>query len=313
MPVIKVRNVCKKYSETGPGKLDAHALRAVDLTVGRGEVMALLGPNGAGKTTLVRVLTTLLRPDAGSASVAGHDVVTDPASARAALGVAGQYSTVDTVLTGAENLHLVAKLRGMSRRAARGSTQDLLARFGLTEHAGRLAGTYSGGLRRRLDLAAALVGSPPVVVLDEPTTGLDPASRLDTWDAVAGLAAEGTTILLTTQYLEEAERLADRVTVLDRGQVVATGTVDELKAAERSRMVLVTAHERDVTAVAGIVAAAAHTTPEVDRRLRRVEATVLDGQRALRDVMVQLGGIRVLEAGLHRASLDDVFLGLVAR
>ena len=275
--------------------------------------MALLGPNGAGKTTLVRVLTTLLRPDSGQASVAGHDVVADPAGARTALGVAGQYSTVDRVLTGAENLHLVAKLRGMSRQEARRSTENLLARFGLTEFAGRRAGAYSGGMRRRLDLAAALIGAPPVVVLDEPTTGLDPRSRLDTWDAIAGLAADGTTILLTTQYLEEAERLADRVTVLDRGRVVAAGTVDELKAAERSRIVLVAAAEEDVTAVAETLALAANTTPEIDHRLRRIEATVESGQEVLAEVMVKLGGVRLLEAGLHRASLDDVFLGLVAR
>lgn len=275
--------------------------------------MALLGPNGAGKTTLVRVLTTLLRPDSGQASVAGHDVVADPAGARAALGVAGQYSSVDRVLTGAENLQLVAKLRGMSRKEARRSTEGLLARFGLTEFAGRRAGAYSGGMRRRLDLAAALVGAPSVVVLDEPTTGLDPRSRLDTWDAIAGLAADGTTILLTTQYLEEAERLADRVTVLDRGRVVAAGTVDELKAAERSRIVLVAAAEDDVTAVAETLALAANTTPEIDRRLRRVEATVESGQEVLAEVMAKLGGVRLLEAGLQRASLDDVFLGLVAR
>ena len=273
--------------------------------------MALLGPNGAGKTTLVRVLTTLLRPDSGRAVVAGHDVVADPAGARAALGVAGQYSTVDSVLTGAENLHLVAKLRGMNRQAARRSTENLLERFGLTEFAGRGAGTYSGGMRRRLDLAAALVGAPPVVVLDEPTTGLDPRSRLDTWDAIAGLAADGTTILLTTQYLEEAERLADRVTVLDRGRVVAAGTVDELKAAQRCRVVLVTAHERDLTEVAAILGRVARTVPEIDRRLRRVEATVASGQTVLTAVMGELRGVEVLEAGLRRASLDDVFLDLV--
>ncbi|MFI5735102.1 ATP-binding cassette domain-containing protein [Kribbella sp. NPDC051587] len=303
----------KSFAGTRRSASGTNALAGVDMSVAQGEVMALLGSNGAGKTTLVRVLTTLLRPDAGTASVAGHDVVTNPGAARSSLGAAGQYSTVDGVLTGAENLYLVGKLRGQGRKQARASAEDLLERFDLAQHAHRPAGTYSGGLRRRLDLAAALIGEPPVVLLDEPTTGLDPRSRLGLWAAVAALAAAGTTILLTTQYLEEAERLADRITVLDHGRVVAAGTVDELKARQLSRIVFVTAHERDVRAVAGLVARTTGTEPETDLPLRRIEATVTNGQEVLTTVMAGLNDIDVIEAGLLRASLDDVFLELVPR
>ncbi|GAB1340063.1 daunorubicin resistance protein DrrA family ABC transporter ATP-binding protein [Streptomyces sp. E-15] len=293
---------------------DIWALRDVSLHISAGEILALLGPNGAGKTTLVRILATLLRPDAGVATVAGWDVVAHPARVRAATGLAGQYSTVDGMLTGAENLSLIAGLRGMDRRTARRTAGELLDRFRLTESAGRMAQTYSGGMRRRLDLAAALVGSPPLVILDEPTTGLDPRSRLDTWDAVAELAAGGTTVLLTTQYLEEADRLADRITVLDRGRVVAAGTGDALKAAAGSRLVIVVAEEHEVPAAVR-AATAAGGSPAVDRRCRRVETAVTDGQSALARALSVLTdeGVEALEVGLGRATLDDVFLGLTAR
>ncbi|GLZ41076.1 daunorubicin resistance protein DrrA family ABC transporter ATP-binding protein [Actinokineospora sp. NBRC 105648] len=291
------------------------ALRGIDLDIPTGSVFALLGPNGAGKTTIVRVLTTLLRPDSGRAWVNGWEVGDEPEKVRASVGVAGQYSTVDRVLTGHENVLLIAKLRGIRGRAGRAATAALLSRFRLTDAAHRPVGTYSGGMRRRLDLAAALVGAPPLVVLDEPTTGLDPESRLDTWDAIAELTASGATVLLTTQYLEEADRLADLITVIDGGLVVAAGTADELKAAAgRSRLVLCVATDADIAPAVRAAARAADATPTVDRRVRRVEVAVADGQDAVGRALVALAaeGVRVLEIGLTRPTLDDVFLGLTA-
>jgi ABC-2 type transport system ATP-binding protein len=221
---VDVRGLRKSYGEHT-------VLDGVDLAVEAGTVTALLGPNGAGKTTTVGVLSTLLAPDAGSVRVAGHDVVADPGSVRAAIGVTGQVSAVDDLLTGVENLRLMAALHHLGRREVRERTDALLARFGLTDAARRPVSTWSGGMRRKLDLAMTLVGSPAVVFLDEPTTGLDPRSRRTLWEEVRALVAAGTTILLTTQYLEEADRLADRVAVLDGGRVVAEGTPAELKSA----------------------------------------------------------------------------------
>ncbi|MFE7835599.1 ABC transporter ATP-binding protein [Streptomyces sp. NPDC057474] len=291
-----------------------HALRGVELEVRTGEVMGLLGPNGAGKTTLVKILTTLLRPDHGRVLVNGWNVSEEPEKVRSTIGMAGQYSTVDGLLTGFENLYLIAKLRGVGRRTARRVADDLLSRFRLTTVAGRPAGAYSGGMRRRLDLAAALVGSPPLVVLDEPTTGLDPESRLDTWEAVGELVAGGTTILLTTQYLEEADRLADRITVIDGGQVVAEGTSDELKATAGNRLVVCVAKDDQLDAAARAAAQATGTAPTVDRRARRVEAAATDGRAALGRALAALEGenVEVLEIGLSRCTLDDVFLGLTS-
>lgn len=305
---IAVQGLHKKFNEN-------HALRGVDLQVDPGEVLGLLGPNGAGKTTLVKILATLVRPDSGRAFVNGWNVTANPAQARFTIGMAGQYSTVDALLTGFENLYLIAKLRGVGRRTARRVADDLLSRFRLTDVAGRPAGTYSGGMRRRLDLAAALVGSPPLVILDEPTTGLDPESRLDTWEAVGELVAGGTTILLTTQYLEEADRLADRITVIDRGQVVAEGTSDELKAAAGNRLVVWVAEDHQLDAAARAAQRATGATPTVDRRARRVEAAAADGRAALGRALTALEGeqVEVLEIGLSRCTLDDVFLGLTSR
>ena len=220
-PAIRVRGLMKSYG-------DVHVLTGVDLDVARGTIVALLGSNGAGKTTAVRILSTLLSADGGTAEVDGTDVATDGARVRAAISLTGQFAAVDEVLTGRENLTLVARLRHLAhpRRVA----DEMLARFSLTDAAGRAASTYSGGMRRRLDIAMSLVGDPAVVFLDEPTTGLDPQARLDVWEAVRALAAAGTTVLLTTQYLEEAEQLADRIAILHEGRIIAEGTLADLRA-----------------------------------------------------------------------------------
>ena len=231
---VRARGLVKSYGST-------QALNGVDLDVLSGRVLGLLGPNGAGKTTVVRILTTLLRPDAGEASVAGHDVLTEPDAVRAAIGVSGQYAAVDENLTGFENLYMIGRLYGLSKRHAKQRSRELLKRFQLAEAADRTARGYSGGMRRRLDLAGALVAEPKVVVLDEPTTGLDPRGRLEMWQVIEQLVATGATVLLTTQYLEEADRLADSIVVIDKGVVIARGTAEELKqriGGERLELVL---------------------------------------------------------------------------
>jgi ABC-2 type transport system ATP-binding protein len=289
---------------------DLQVLDGLDLQVAAGTMLALLGPNGAGKTTTVRILTTLVRPDAGRATVAGHDVATDPAGVRAAISLTGQYASVDEVLTGRENLELMGRLRHLGRRAARRRCDELLEQFDLAGAARRRAGTYSGGMRRRLDLAMSLVGSPRVLFLDEPTTGLDPRSRRDVWDTVAALRASGVTILLTTQYLEEADALADRIVVVDGGRAVAAGTAAELKAAAGAESVAL------FFASAGAVArAAAALGGLADPDALAVHVTTdgsADGVRAVLDRMAaaDLGAERV---ELRRPSLDEVFLSLTER
>jgi oleandomycin transport system ATP-binding protein len=289
---------------------DTDALAGVDLAVRTGTVFGLLGPNGAGKTTLVRILATLLAPDAGTAAVAGYDVVRDAHRVRQLIGLTGQYASVDETLTGIENLVLVGRLLGLPRAAAKARARALLAQFRLEDAADRATKTYSGGMRRRLDLAASLVGAPPVLFLDEPTTGLDPRSRNEMWQIVRNLVDDGVTVLLTTQYLEEADRLADELSVVDHGQVIASGTPAELKARAGAQTLAVSpADPADLPAVRAAVAELAGCAPQTQNTL--VTAAVTDPQvlpalvRRLADAEVVIA-----ELELRRASLDEVFLAL---
>ncbi len=300
---IRAEGLVKRFGETT-------ALAGVDLAVRTGTVLGLLGPNGAGKTTAVRILATLLRPDAGHATVGGYDVVRNAHQVRQLIGLTGQYAAVDEALTGMENLQLIGRLLGMPRQDAKQRARDLLTRFGLTDAAGRAAKTYSGGMRRRLDLAASLVGRPQLLYLDEPTTGLDPRSRLDLWSLVRSLVADGVTVLLTTQYLEEADELADDIVVIDDGKVIATGTPDELKARIGARSLAVRpADQADVPAVASVVRELAGVAPEVNGRL--VTAPVTD-PAVLPAVVRRLdnAGVVITELTLRNASLNEVFLSL---
>jgi ABC-2 type transport system ATP-binding protein len=289
------------------------ALDGLDLEVPEGTVTCVLGPNGAGKTTAVRVLTTLLRPDAGSAFVAGVDVLKDPASVRRLIGLSGQYAAVDEYLTGRENLQMFGQLHRMSSGAAKARAVELLERFSLTEAGGRPVKTYSGGMRRRLDLAGALVATPEVIFLDEPTTGLDPRSRQDMWDVIGELVRGGVTLLLTTQYLEEADRLADAIVVVDRGTVIARGTADELKSEIGGETLdVVVAGDEQVAPAAEVLRAVGNGSPTVDDRARRLSVPVPAGASSLVEAVRRFDelGVKVLDIGLHRPTLDDVFLVL---
>jgi len=287
------------------------ALRGVDLAAEHGTVLSLLGPNGAGKTTAVRILTTLLRPDAGSARVAGVDVLRDPATLRAQIGLAGQYAAVDENLTGEENLTMVGRLYDMPRRQARLRAGELLERFDLVDAGRRVVKTYSGGMRRRLDLAAALVARPPVLFLDEPTTGLDPRSRIELWATIEDRVAAGTTVLLTTQYLDEADRLADRIAVIDLGRVIAEGTADELKDRVGGERLEVRLGEgASAEAAVAELAAMSEERPVVEDgvvrvAVRRRPRVVVEAVRRLDDA-----GVDVEDVSVRRPTLDDVFLVL---
>ncbi|GHI08854.1 daunorubicin resistance protein DrrA family ABC transporter ATP-binding protein [Streptomyces cellostaticus] len=287
-----------------------HALRGLDLAVAQGTVCGLLGPNGAGKTTAVRLLTTLLRPDAGSARIAGHDLVREAAAVRSRIGVTGQYASVDADLTGRENLRLFARLQRV--RGPAGRADELLERFGLTEAADRKAAAYSGGMRRRLDLAASLIRRPDVLFLDEPTTGLDPASRTRIWESVRELRAEGTTVLLTTQYLEEADRLADDIALVDRGRVAHTGSPAELKALIGSYAEAVVADADGLPAAAAVLDRLTGSTPVFDRERGAVGAVTTDPTLTLPRLVRELdaAGVPLLDVSLRPPTLDDVFLRL---
>jgi ABC-2 type transport system ATP-binding protein len=294
---------------------DVHALAGVDLSVPEGVVLGLLGPNGAGKTTLLRILSTLVPPDAGSARVLGHDVVSQPFSVRRAIGLAGQFAAVEEVLTGRENLVMVGRLYGLPRHEAARRADAVLERFDLSYAADRRALTYSGGMRRRLDLAATLVGRPRVVFLDEPTSGLDPRSRSDLWALVEDLPGNGTTVLLTTQYLEEADRLAERIAVIDQGRIVADGTADELKARVGGRRLVVRVADPTLTSAAR--AALAPLAPDGIHELDDGEQLSLAVARediaaeAVRRLDAE--HIRIAGLELRRPTLDDAFLALTGR
>jgi oleandomycin transport system ATP-binding protein len=304
---IRTEGLAKRYGSTT-------AVNGLDLLVPAGTVFGLLGPNGAGKTTLVRILATLVRPDAGRAWVGGHDVAREPARVRELIGLTGQFASVDQALTGAENLFLVARLFDLPRPVARRRSAELLDRFGLAEAAGRRVATYSGGMRRRLDIAASLLGRPRMLFLDEPTTGLDPRGRGEVWDLVRELAADGTTVLLTTQYLEEADRLANEVAVLHHGRVIAGGTPAALKARLGGQTLEVRPEDRTRLAEVGAIVAAAGTGPVITDAGRGLVSVPVatPAVEALAHVARRLAeaDIAVAEAGIRLATLDEVFLAL---
>jgi ABC-2 type transport system ATP-binding protein len=312
-PAIFAEDLVKSYGKT-------RALAGLNLEVEEGTVLGLLGPNGAGKTTAVRILTTLLKPDAGRAEVFGFDVVGQADELRSRMGLTGQYAAVDEYLTGRENLEMFGRLYHLPKKEARRRADELLERFDLVDAASRLVKTYSGGMRRRLDLAASLVIFPPVLFLDEPTTGLDPRSRLGMWDIIGELVAGGTTLLLTTQYLDEADRLADRIAVVDSGTVIAEGTADELKARVGGERLEVTVTQgADLAAAVRVLehyakggADSLDGSVRVDADRRLASATVEGGAGLLATVVRELddAGVQLDDLGLHRPTLDDVFLAL---
>jgi ABC-2 type transport system ATP-binding protein len=303
-PAITAAGLSKSFGDTT-------VLDAVDLTVREGTVFALLGPNGAGKTTIVRILSTLIQPDSGEARVAGHDLFNDADGVRGAIGVTGQFSALDELLTGEENLRLMADLHHLGRVPGRARVAELLDRFDLVDAAGRAVSTYSGGMRRRLDLAMTLVGSPRVIFLDEPTTGLDPRSRRTMWDSIRDLVAEGVTILLTTQYLDEADHLADRIAVLDRGRIVAEGTPDELKRRIPGGHIEL----RFATSEALDLAAGLLHADQLDEEKLVIQVPSDGSVTSLRRLLDQLddADVEVEDLSIHTPDLDDVFFAVTGR
>ncbi len=310
MPAIEAEGLVKVYKSR---KSEVRALDGVDLTVEEGTVLGLLGPNGAGKTTTVRILATLLKPDAGRATVAGYDVVREAQALRHKIGLSGQYAAVDENLTARENLWMVGRLYQLPSAEARTRGDALLEQFDLVDARDRVVKTYSGGMRRRLDLAAALIGRPQLLFLDEPTTGLDPRSRLGMWDVIRSLVREGTTLLLTTQYLEEADELADRIAVVDHGKIIARGTADELKAQVGGERIEVVVRDRErIPAATDILARHGVGATTLDEHTRRVTVPAEGGAATLVAVVRDLGeaGIEIDDVGVRRPTLDDVFLAL---
>jgi daunorubicin resistance ABC transporter ATP-binding subunit len=308
-PTIEACGLEKRYGKTA-------ALDGLDLVAEAGQVVAVLGPNGAGKTTFVRAVATLLRLDGGTLRVAGHDVRREPDAVRRSIGLAGQFAAVEPAMTGRENLEMVARLFGLNRRAARAAAADVLSKLALTGDADRLVRTYSGGMRRKLDLGASLVGAPRLLLLDEPTTGLDPRSRMDLWDAIRGLVDAGTDVLLTTQYLDEADHLASQIVIVDHGRAVATGTPTELKRRIGGNVIEVHAHRRDdLAAVAAALDALDGGAAAIDEATRRVTVGVDPNGAPLVSALrsVEAAGVEIDDIALRRPTLDEVFLALTGR
>lgn len=306
---IEASGVVKRFGKT-------LALDGLDLVAEHGEILAVIGPNGAGKTTFVRSVATLIRPDEGTLRVFGHDVLKDPGAVRQTIGLAGQFAAIEPAMTGRENLEMVARLFGLNKRGARASTTKVLEQMGLSDAADRLARTYSGGMRRKLDLGASLVGSPKLLLLDEPTTGLDPQSRLDLWDAIRGLVEEGTDVLLTTQYLDEADRLASHMVVINHGKAIAAGTPAELKQSAGRSVIEVAVRERDDLAeVARVLSQVDGSDPQVDESTRRVTLSVEGGLELLRDALKHLESLNIVldDVALRQPKLDEVFLALTGQ
>jgi ABC-2 type transport system ATP-binding protein len=308
-PILEARGLKKRFKST-------EALAGLDLVAERGQVTAILGPNGAGKTTFIRMVATLLLPDEGSLTVAGIDAIREPHRVRRAIGLAGQSAAVEGAMTGRENLELIGRLFGHGAQQAKASAQVVLDLLGLADDADRLARGYSGGMRRKLDLGASLVGAPELLLLDEPTTGLDPRSRNDLWDAIRDLVKAGTDVLLTTQYLDEADHLAARIAIVDHGRVIAEGTPDELKSRAGVDVIQVhVAHEADIDRAIGVLAPMGTETPRVDRPTRSIALPVEKGSARLLEAVRALDTIdlEVSDIGLRRATLDEVFLALTGR
>jgi len=306
---IEASGVVKRFGKTV-------ALNGLDLVAQHGEILAVLGPNGAGKTTFVRSVATLIRPDEGTLRVFGHDVLEDPGAVRQTIGLAGQFAAIEPAMTGRENLEMVARLFGQSKRDARASSTKVLEQMGLSDAADRLSRTYSGGMRRKLDLGASLVGSPKLLLLDEPTTGLDPQSRIDLWDAIRSLVDQGTDVLLTTQYLDEADRLASHMVVINHGKAIAAGTPAELKESAGRSVIEVAVRERDDLAqVAKVLAQVPGSEPQIDESTRRVTLSVEGGMELLRDALKYLESLDIVldDVALRQPKLDEVFLALTGQ
>ena len=306
---IEARGLTKRFGKTT-------ALNGLDLTADAGQVVAVLGPNGAGKTTFVRIVATLLRPDEGTLLVAGRDARAEPAAVRRLIGLAGQFAAIEPAMTGRENLEMVARLFGQSRRAAKASAGAVLEQLGLVDDGDRLARTYSGGMRRRLDLGASLVGAPRLLLLDEPTTGLDPRSRIELWDAIRRLVQAGTDVLLTTQYLDEADHLANQIVIIDHGTSVATGSPAELKRQIGGSIVeLHVRRDEDLPRVAEMLRRLGHGELQLDASTRQVGVRVDSGGEALMAALRSLrdSGVELEDIGLRQPNLDEVFLSLTGR